>query len=69
MAKSLYDPSIDQVDENLYRSFSWKRASQLYKTVHVFEDGVEPNDINQGELGDCYFLAALSSLAEFPERV
>ena len=46
MAKSLYDPQIDQVDEDLYKSFSWKRASQLYKPVYVFEDGVEPNDIN-----------------------
>ena len=35
----------------------------------MFADGVEPNDINQGQLGDCYFLAALSSLAEFEDRV
>ena len=69
MAKSLYDPEIDQVDEALYKSFTWKRASQIYKPLYIFEDGVEPNDINQGQLGDCYFLAALSSLAEFPDRV
>ena len=57
------------MDEKLYKSFKWKRASDIYKPVYVFEDGVEPNDINQGQLGDCYFLAALSSLAEFEDRV
>ena len=45
-AKSLWDPQIDQVDESQYRAFKWKRASDIYKPVYVFEDGVEPNDIN-----------------------
>jgi hypothetical protein len=30
----------------------------------VFTDGVDPNDIEQGALGDCYYLAILSALAE-----
>ena len=47
MQKSLYDPSIDnKVDVTFYNSLSWKRASQIYKPVYIFEDGVEPNDVN-----------------------
>jgi len=48
----------------------WLRASQIFKGVFkVFEDEIEPNDILQGGLGDCYLLAALASLAEKPERI
>lgn len=43
---SLYDPSIDQVDQSTYDSFTWKRASKIYNPLYIFEDGVEPNDIN-----------------------
>jgi hypothetical protein len=35
------------------------------------KDGVaiEPDDIQQGNLPDCYFLAVLSSLAEREDRI
>lgn len=29
----------------------------------------QPNDINQGALGDCYFLAGLAALAQRPDRI
>lgn len=35
----------------------------------MYEEGIEPGDVSQGVLGDCYFLAVLSSMAEFPDRI
>mmetsp|Transcript_5084 Transcript_5084/g.14399 ORF Transcript_5084/g.14399 Transcript_5084/m.14399 type:complete len:841 (-) Transcript_5084:62-2584(-) len=35
----------------------------------VFVGGIEPGDIRQGALADCWFLCALSSLAEFEHLV
>ncbi len=36
--------------------------------ITVF-DKITSNDIYQGGLGDCYFLAAISSIAEYPHRL
>lgn len=65
----LYDPTLDKQDAAKFEDLEWKRASEIYANPCIFKDGIDPNDVNQGALGDCYFLAALSSLAEFPKRV
>lgn len=54
------------------QKFYWRRASDHFadlgcKTL-VF-DGIDPTDIVQGKIADCYFLAALAGLAEdAPEK-
>lgn len=50
-------------------AFTWKRAGEMMQDVQVIRDGICPNDIFQGRLGDCYLLSSLSALAEFPDRL
>ena len=67
--QSLYDPDLDKGDPRPYESFVWRRIKDIYRDPAIFRDGIEPNDIKQGALGDCYFLAVLSSMAEIPKRI
>ena len=45
-----------------FKDLEWKRASEIYPKGKLFNDALQ-NDIVQGALGDCYFIAAISSLA------
>lgn len=53
---------------------SWKRPQEIWKNFSFFHKDdnsgrfgigkwIRPSDIHQGELGDCYFLASVSSIA------
>jgi len=61
--------SLDASFKSSVPEFTFKRPDDIFNgKVYVYND-VSPNDINQGQLGDCYFLVVLSSLAETPARV
>ena len=66
------DPNFahnDSVVQGLEGPFKWMRASQLYNNNEKICDCFSADDIEQGTLGDCYLLSAISALAEFPGRV
>ena len=47
--------------------FYWRRATDHFKDLNcktLIFDGIDPTDIVQGKLANCYFLAALAGLAE-----
>ncbi|TRY70816.1 hypothetical protein TCAL_10003 [Tigriopus californicus] len=62
------DPEFPPDEKSLYfsesapYSFEWMRPKELVDNPMLFEGGASRFDINQGELGDCWLLAALANL-------
>ena len=44
----------------------WKRCTEIEPKWEVFEGKIEFNDVQQGSLGDCYFLSSITALTEYP---
>jgi len=59
-------------NRSTWKAFSWLRPEQFMDTskpIELFQGKIEPTDILQGQLGDCYFLSTLASIAEFPQKI
>ena len=52
-----------------YGRFEWKRISEVRGEEYNLFHGIDPKDIDQGALGDCYLLSAIAALADRPERI
>jgi len=66
--KKFVDPWFPANSKSLFYTspaprLEWKRPHDLTSNPELFVDGADRFDINQGELGDCWLLAAMSSLA------
>ena len=44
----------------------WKRVTEVHPKWELFEGKIEFNDVQQGSLGDCYFLSSITALTEYP---
>ncbi|CAL8104586.1 unnamed protein product [Calicophoron daubneyi] len=56
---SIGDPKLEQKVE-------WKRPKEINPEAQVFVGGFSRLDIEQGALGDCWLLASISSIANYP---
>ncbi|CDW75384.1 calpain family cysteine protease containing protein [Stylonychia lemnae] len=61
--------AVDQNRIRYYKTLIWKRTSDLSYSHDIRNELIEPGDVIQGTIGNCYFLSALSSLAQYPQRV
>ena len=73
---SIYNPG-EMLKPFANENIVWKRPKDFMIVdekrglfePEVFNKSIEPNDIKQGMLGDCWFMCALASLAEMPKLV
>jgi len=60
------DNNEDALKLSKLSNVGFKRLSYAYPNLQVIKDGISSNDIYQGEIGDCYLLSSIASIAEFP---
>jgi len=62
-------PHDNSILQGIDGTFKWMRAEKIFGKQEKVYDSFSGDDIEQGVLGDCYLLSAISALAEFPGRV
>ena len=80
--KNFIDPQFPPRDSSIYDSANdeypyanvvqWRRPKDFMganANIQLFDEGIDPNDIKQGALADCWILSAAACLAERPKLI
>jgi calpain-5 len=51
------------------QSIVWKRPSEITTNPQFFVNKADRNDLSQGEIGDCWFIAAAVAITSYPEYI
>lgn len=57
------DCSIFISNASLCEGVEWKRPGEIVKDPRLIVEGVSDNDVKQGQIGNCWFVAACSALS------
>ena len=74
-SKALYWAAMGEADGAMAQmersqNIEWKRASQMFPKASLFgKNGVTPEELMRGFIGNSWFVSAVAALAEFPGRV
>lgn len=59
---------LTPIDES-YTPSDVQRVTQIFDKPQFFIDGADSNDIEQGGIGDCWFVSALATMSTAPGLV
>lgn len=72
-ASALGDHDGGESGKQMEKHTDWVRAQDLDqfkgKYPQLFEGDIEPNDLCQGAVGDCWLVAAFACASEFPDMI
>jgi len=66
---SIYDHSGKNPPPSSLTSAVWRRVRDFVEKEPIIVNTIHPNDVQQGQLGDCWILSSITALAEHPELV